>query len=79
MEAKITQKAPYVMDLKPGKYYWCTCGQSAAQPFCDGSHARLNTGMTPVEITLTETKKVALCGCKKTANPPYCDGSHTKL
>ena len=79
MEPKIAQKGPYIIDLKPGTYYWCKCGHSANQPFCDGSHARLNTGMTPVEIKLTEAKKVALCGCKQTKNPPYCDGTHTKL
>ena len=79
MEPKIAQKAPYIMDLKAGTYNWCKCGHSANQPFCDGSHARLNTGMAPVEFTLKEEKKVALCGCKHTGKPPFCDGTHTKL
>jgi CDGSH-type Zn-finger protein len=79
MEPKIAQKAPYIMDLKAGTYNWCKCGHSANQPFCDGSHARLNTGMAQVEFTLKEAKKVALCGCKRTGKPPFCDGTHTKL
>ena len=79
MEPKIAQKAPYIMDLKEGTYHWCKCGHSAKQPFCDGSHGRLNTGMTPVEFTLKEAKKVALCGCKRTGKQPFCDGAHTKL
>jgi CDGSH iron-sulfur domain-containing protein 3 len=79
MEPKIAQKAPYVLELPPGKYYWCSCGESAKQPFCDGSHARLNTGMTPVELQIKEPKKVALCGCKHSGNKPFCDGTHSKL
>ncbi|RMG80485.1 MAG: CDGSH iron-sulfur domain-containing protein [Bacteroidetes bacterium] len=74
---KIAQKAPYVMDMQPGKYAWCSCGLSAKQPFCDGSHK--GTGFTPVIVDIDEPKKVAWCGCKHTQNPPFCDGSHTKL
>ncbi len=76
-EAKIAQKSPYVVDLKPGKYAWCACGRSQKQPYCDGSHK--GTGFTPVVIEITESKKVAFCGCKQTANPPYCDGTHKNL
>ena len=74
---KIAQKAPYVLDLQPGKYYWCACGESKNQPYCDGSHK--GTSFTPVLTEVTETKKVALCGCKMTANKPFCDGTHSKL
>jgi CDGSH-type Zn-finger protein len=64
--------------VEAGKsYFWCACGLSAKQPFCDGSHK--GSGMTPVKFEATETKTAYLCGCKHTANPPFCDGSHNKL
>lgn len=73
----IAQKAPYAVDLKAGDYYWCACGKSAKQPFCDGAHK--GSDIVPQKFTLTEDKTVYLCGCKHTANPPYCDGVHKKL
>lgn len=73
----IAAKQPSVLTLEPGTYYWCACGRSKNQPFCDGSHQ--GTSFAPKEFVLTEQKKVALCQCKYTKNPPYCDGSHTKL
>lgn len=73
----VAAKLPSVTDLEPGTYYWCACGKSAKQPFCDGSHA--DTSFTPLAFTIEETKKVALCQCKQTQNPPYCDGRHTSL
>ena len=76
-EPKIPQKMPFVLDLEPGKYAWCTCGESATQPYCDGSHS--GTGFTPHVFELEEAKKVALCGCKKTGGVPFCDGSHSSL
>lgn len=76
-EVKIAQKGPYVQEVKPGKYFWCACGRSSSQPFCDGSHR--GTGITPVRKEITETKKVAWCGCKHTNTPPFCDGTHRKL
>ena len=76
-EPKIAQKSPIVMEMKPGKYFWCSCGLSQKQPFCDGSHK--GTDFTPLPVEITEEKKVAWCACKHTKNPPYCDGSHSKL
>lgn len=76
-EPVIPQKKPYGCELEPGKYWWCACGRSANQPFCDGSHK--DTGFTPIAFELTESKKVWLCGCKHSNNKPFCDGTHAKL
>ena len=76
-EPTIAQKVPYVLDMKPGSFYWCTCGKSKSQPFCDGSHK--GSGFAPLKVDLPEAKKVAWCGCKHSANKPFCDGSHSKL
>ncbi len=76
-EPKIAQKAPYVLDLDPGTYYWCSCGKSSKQPFCDGSHK--GTKFVPEKIEIAENKKVALCGCKHSKNGAFCDGAHAKL
>jgi CDGSH-type Zn-finger protein len=73
----IADKKPAVMELKPGTYYWCSCGKSKNQSFCDGSHK--GSEFTPVDFEVTEKKSVAVCNCKHTSNPPYCDGSHSKL
>ena len=78
-EPKIAQPFPYSKEMEKGKYAWCACGKSANQPFCDGSHARKNTGMRPVKVTVEENKIVAWCGCKESAKKPFCDGSHSKL
>lgn len=74
---KIAQKTPYVMELEAGTYYWCSCGESSKQPFCDGSHKSGN--FTPIKTVLEESKRVALCGCKHSANSPFCDGFHKQL
>jgi CDGSH-type Zn-finger protein len=76
-EPVIFDKKPTVMTLEPGTYYWCSCGRSGKQPFCDGAHQ--GSGFTPQAFEITEQKQVALCLCKKTQNPPFCDGYHTKL
>lgn len=74
----IAQKAPYPVEVTAGKtYFWCACGRSQNQPFCDGSHK--DTGFAPVKYTAKADKKVFFCGCKHTGNAPLCDGTHSKL
>ena len=73
----IADKKPAVMELEAGTYYWCSCGKSKNQSFCDGSHN--GSEFTPVAFEVTEKTSVAICNCKHTSNPPYCDGSHSKL
>jgi CDGSH-type Zn-finger protein len=70
--------APYPIDVEVGKkYFWCACGRSKKQPFCDGSHA--GTAFRPVEFVADKAETVFFCGCKRTAAKPYCDGSHEDL
>ncbi|MCZ6727239.1 MAG: CDGSH iron-sulfur domain-containing protein [Acidobacteria bacterium] len=70
----IAQRFPYVLELEPGNYFWCACGKSANQPYCDGSHK--GSDFRPVLLEVTESRRVALCGCKHTGSQPLCDGSH---
>ena len=74
---KIAGKQPAILELEPGTYHWCSCGQSGNQPNCDGSHT--GTDFTPIEFTIEEKKKYALCLCKITNNKPFCDGTHKTL
>lgn len=74
---EVPQKAPYVLELEPGKYAWCSCGKSESQPFCDGRHS--GTDFRPNIEEITEKKTVALCGCKNSKNGSYCDGSHAGM
>ena len=69
---------PTIVEETPGIKYYCTCGESANKPYCDGSHERLPVGKSPVEYTITEDKRVAICDCGRTGTPPFCDGTHSK-
>ncbi|WP_420584660.1 CDGSH iron-sulfur domain-containing protein [Ruegeria sp.] len=74
----IAQKEPYPVEVTEGKtYFWCSCGKSSRQPFCDGSHK--GSGFEPIKYTADSSKKVFFCGCKHSAKAPLCDGSHSKL
>lgn len=77
-KTNIAQKAPYAVEVEAGKtYYWCTCGRSKGQPFCDGSHQ--GTAFQPAAFTAEKNNTVYLCGCKQTMNQPFCDGAHQEL
>ena len=67
--------APFGIEVEAGKaYFWCACGKSASQPFCDGSHS--GSEFTPLKYEAQENKTVYFCGCKATGKQPLCDGSH---
>ena len=72
------QLEPYQVAVVEGKrYFWCACGRSAKQPFCDGSHS--GTGIEPVAYKAEKSGDAWFCGCKATGNSPMCDGSHKNL
>lgn len=74
---QIAKAGPYAMEMEPGTYYWCACGRSTKQPFCDGSHA--GTGFSPRAVVIEEKRKVGWCGCKHSAKGAICDGFHKTL
>jgi CDGSH iron-sulfur domain-containing protein 3 len=77
-EPEIGGRVPIAIEVEAGKsYWWCACGRSKTQPFCDGSHK--DTGFTPVEFKAEKSEKVFFCTCKRSARKPTCDGSHKKL
>ncbi len=76
-EPKIAQSSPFIKEEEPGTKYWCACGRSKNQPYCDGSHKV--TSFTPIKVEITEAKTVAWCGCKHSGNKPFCDGTHKQF
>ncbi len=75
---KIAAKQPAKVELEEGKdYFFCTCGESSGQPFCDGSHA--GSDFKPQKFTAEKSGPAFLCQCKHTGNTPFCDGSHSSL
>jgi len=76
-EAKIAGKKPAVIELEPGTYWWCSCGLSESQPFCDGSHKM--TDFSPIKIEVEQKQKYWLCTCKQSNEKPFCDGAHKKI
>ena len=77
-EPVVAQKSPVNVNLVEGQtYWWCSCGRSKNQPWCDGSHA--GTGLTPIEYTAKRTRSMMMCACKATKKGPFCDGSHSSL
>jgi CDGSH-type Zn-finger protein len=74
----VAQKGPYPVELVEGRpYFWCVCGRSKTQPFCDGSHK--GTGLQPLRFVAASSGVFNLCGCKTTDDRPFCDGSHNLL
>jgi len=77
-KAKIAGPGPIPVEVEAGKkYFWCSCGESKNQPFCDGSHA--GSDFVPQVFEAEKDGKVFFCACKQNANGPLCDGSHAKI
>ena len=75
---KSPKLSPYPTKVTSGKtYFWCACGQSHKQPFCDGSHK--DTDFQPIKYTASKDGRIFFCGCKQTATTPLCDGSHSSI
>ena len=75
---EIGGRKPIPVKVEAGKsYWWCACGRSKAQPFCDGSHE--GHGFEPMEWTATRSRPMMFCTCKRTKSPPFCDDSHDEL
>ncbi len=76
-DPNVASAQPAVLELEAGTYWWCSCGESSKQPWCDGSHK--GSEFTPFKLELEEARKVALCQCKATGKTPFCDGSHNSM
>jgi CDGSH iron-sulfur domain-containing protein 3 len=77
-EPNLAQRGPYIVEVEAGKsYWWCACGKSARQPYCDGSHK--GGPFSPMEYKAAKAGRIAFCGCKRSGAKPTCDGTHNKL
>ena len=77
-KGEVAAKAPIAVEVEAGKnYFWCTCGKSSKQPFCDGTHK--DSEFSPIKWTAEEDGKKFFCACKQTDGQPFCDGSHKEL
>ena len=75
---KVGGTSPIRVELTAGeKYFWCTCGESSNQPWCDGSHK--GSEFSPKMVTVEETKMYSMCTCQQSDRPEFCDGSHKTL
>jgi len=75
---EIAARSPFPVAVEAGKdYWWCACGKSQKQPFCDGSHK--GGPFVPLKYTATATGTVYFCGCKQSGKSPLCDGTHNRL
>ena len=73
----MSARKPFPVEVQSGSnYFWCSCGKSNKQPFCDGSHR--GSDYSPLKFVAENSEVVYFCGCKETANSPLCDGSHQK-
>lgn len=79
MAEPIHRDRPIVVDETPGKKAYCQCGLSENRPYCDGAHARENTGVSPIVVEVTEAGKRAVCQCHQSGDRPWCDGTHAQL
>ena len=73
----ICDRKPMALEVEAGTHWWCSCGRSTHQPFCDGSHK--GSSFAPKKFTAEKSGDAWLCQCKQTKNAPYCDGSHKGL
>ena len=71
--------SPIVIDEMPGKKTYCQCGLSSNLPYCDGTHSREGTGVTPITAQIEKAGKKAVCQCHQSGNLPWCDGTHSRL